>query len=313
MPINDHLIVDWCTVRSSRRCCRNLILVSLGLLIAVLVSFQEVNGQVTEPVSYLKKLPGVIIADLSALPTDATLPEGRPAFLLGLTAAIVGPLFVDKEVRNSIQPATEVTRKYLIRPFRLNRMDLAIGLHAGAFGLLGMGWITGKEGLTRWGGAFTETIILLDVIVFPVKVITGRSRPGNGSALDFSMPGSIYDAFPSGHTAYSFGLASLLSRSPAPAWSKTLFWAGASGVALQRIFSDQHWTSDVVVGALLGLWAGHRVARRYWGVSPGSSGNPGKSTSVGSGQMDSSSLIIFPSFRRNCVSLKASFIFKSNH
>ena len=156
MPINDHLIVDWCTVRSSRRCCRNLILVSLGLLIAVLVSFQEVNGQVTEPVSYLKKLPGIIIADLSALPTDATLPEGRSAFLLGLTTAIVGPLFVDEEVRSSIQPATEVTRKYLIRPFMLNRMDLAIGLHAGAFGLLGMGWITGKEGLTRWGGAFTD-------------------------------------------------------------------------------------------------------------------------------------------------------------
>lgn len=273
----------------------------------VLVSFREVNGQVTEPVSYLTKLPGVIITDLSALPTDATLPEGRPALLLGLTAVIAGPLLVDEEVRSSIQPATKFARTYLIRPFMLNRMDLAIGLHSGAFGLLGMGWILGKEGLARWGAAITETIILLDVIVLPVKVITGRSRPRNGSALDFSPPGSIYDAFPSGHTAYSIGLASLLSRSPAPAWSKTLFWAGASGVALQRIFSDQHWTSDVVVGALLGLWAGHRVAKRYWGVSSGSSGNAGISTSVGSGQTSSCSLIIFPSFRRNCVSLEASF------
>ena len=307
--MNDRAAVDHMGRHPYAKLCRCLILVWAGLMLLAFAPFQSAAGQETEPISYLKKLPGTIVGDLSALPTDAIAPRGRPGLLLGLAAVIAGPLGVDEEIRDLIQPPSEGVRQYLIRPFMLDRTDLAVGLHAGAFGLLGAGWVSGSKELTKWGAAVTETVLLLDVLVLPMKVITGRSRPRDGSANDFSPPGSVWDAFPSGHTAYSIGLASLLSHSPAPVWTKALLWAGSSGVALQRIFSDEHWISDVVVGALLGMWAGRRVAARYWDPTAGETRRKIGADAGESRQTKSCSLMVIPYPRRHSFSIVALYSF----
>lgn len=212
----------------------------------------------------MRNLPGNLLGDLASLPAHVTNRERRPVLLLGLTAVAAGPLYLDETLRDLVQPPSENVRDILIRPFTLDRTDLTIGLHSGAIGVLGTAWIVGSEDMARWGAALFETVLLVDMIVLPLKVITGRKRPHSGEADDFSLPGSVYDAFPSGHTAWSTAIASMVSRSSAPSWSKALLWIGSAGIALQRILSDEHWTSDVLIGALLGTWAGCRVAARYW-------------------------------------------------
>jgi CheY-like chemotaxis protein len=37
----------------------------------------------------------------------------------------------------------------------------------------------------------------------------------------------------------------------------------ASGVAAQRIYSDKHWTSDVIAGAFIGTMVGRDLTNRY--------------------------------------------------
>jgi membrane-associated phospholipid phosphatase len=73
-----------------------------------------------------------------------------------------------------------------------------------------------------------------------------------------------YDGFPSGHAMIAFAVASaLLGCVPAPRCAALLV---AGGVALSRIVLNAHFLSDVMVGGLVGWWAGEAgvwLATRY--------------------------------------------------
>jgi membrane-associated phospholipid phosphatase len=63
-----------------------------------------------------------------------------------------------------------------------------------------------------------------------------------------------YDGFPSGHASTAFALvAGLLGR--VPGWRRRLVLA-AAGVGASRIILNAHFLSDVLVGGLIGWWAG---------------------------------------------------------
>lgn len=64
-------------------------------------------------------------------------------------------------------------------------------------------------------------------------------------------------SFPSGHTATAFSLAVALSWAFPRGRIIFYFLAGLAG--LQRIVSNSHWPSDVLVGAAIGLLAGTLV------------------------------------------------------
>lgn len=68
-------------------------------------------------------------------------------------------------------------------------------------------------------------------------------------------------SFPSGHTATAFSLAVALS------WAfprgRFIFFSLASLAGLQRIVSNSHWPSDVLVGAAIGLLAATCVKLAY--------------------------------------------------
>gem|GEM_PF-2643744 len=220
-----------------------------------------------EPGAWLRSRPRLLLNDLIDLPAEAVSRPGCPWLGIGLLATAAGPLFLDESVREAVRPdgaLSPTLRDWIVHPFMLERVQLAVGLHAGPAVLLGAGWLTGAEGLTRWGGALLETVLLVDLTVLPMKILTGRPRPRAGPADAFEPIGSVNDAFPSGHTAWAVGIARIVEGSEAPRWIKVLAWAGGLGIVLQRIGADEHWTSDVVVGGLFGLWAGGRVAARYW-------------------------------------------------
>lgn len=89
-------------------------------------------------------------------------------------------------------------------------------------------------------------------LIWPTKKLTNIDRP-NGKPY----------AFPSGHTAYAFTIATFMDkefRHKSP-WISVASYtiAGATGVA--RILNNAHWMSDVLAGAGVGILSVNVV---YW-------------------------------------------------
>ena len=94
-----------------------------------------------------------------------------------------------------------------------------------------------------------------------LKYAFERNRPleGDGTGHFFRpVSGSFYSA----HSTVAFSFATVIA-SEYPGWlSTTLAYGGATGISLARVTGQQHWPSDVFVGAVSGYLIGKDVYRR---------------------------------------------------
>ena len=91
---------------------------------------------------------------------------------------------------------------------------------------------------------------------FVVKSLVGRHRPDStGNSLRFSPLQGTHEwhSFPSGHVMGAMALATAISLKANRPWVAWTTYSLASVVGLQRIYKDEHWTSDVIAGTLLGI------------------------------------------------------------
>lgn len=97
------------------------------------------------------------------------------------------------------------------------------------------------------------------IIVNSTKYLVGRARPTDGKgAYDF-QPFSGHDSFMSGHTTEAFALASVITEHYPQPWVKVSAYALAGTVGYARLNNNRHWTSDVLVGAVVGTYVGKTV------------------------------------------------------
>ena len=123
----------------------------------------------------------------------------------------------------------------------------------------GSGWIQGGAAVATWligqtggnakvrsvGEDLVQAQIVAALMTHGLKLAVDRTRPDNGRY-----------SFPSGHASASFANASVLQRRFG--WKVGLPAYGlASYVAASRLQENQHYASDVIFGAALGLVAGH--------------------------------------------------------
>ena len=98
----------------------------------------------------------------------------------------------------------------------------------------------------------TQAQLVTDILVHAGKFSTRRRRPD----------GSDRRSLPSGHTANFFSAATVLqanfgARAGVPAY------ALATVVAVTRLDGDQHFVSDVLIGAAVGIAVGHAVTHQF--------------------------------------------------
>jgi PAP2 superfamily len=122
-------------------------------------------------------------------------------------------------------------------------------------GLALAGWIAHQPTLTRTAVQTAGAILLASVVVQPVKYVVGRARPYQDE--DFS--GDDFDSFsgwvsfPSGHTAAAFALATSLGDASHNIFAQVGLYTLATGTAYGRIATSDHWLSDVLAGAGIGI------------------------------------------------------------
>ncbi|MDX5420847.1 MAG: phosphatase PAP2 family protein [Hymenobacteraceae bacterium] len=121
-------------------------------------------------------------------------------------------------------------------------------------GLYGFNLISplNRHKLGRQTVLFFSAVGITSAIVGPTKLITDIERP-NGEPY----------AFPSGHTAYAFTIATFMDkefRHTAP-WVSVVSYSIAGGTGVLRVLNNEHWMSDVLAGAGVGILSVNVV---YW-------------------------------------------------
>ena len=140
-------------------------------------------------------------------------------------------------------------------------------LHLGATALLyGVAVAADAPRYQRLGEKLGEALILSDSTTFVLKEAVGRGRPNTGDGNSRYRPFQFktdYDSLSSMHTASSFAIAHVLASETESLPVKVLYYAAAGFVAFSRLYQQQHWASDLVLGAAIGELAGDSVTRYY--------------------------------------------------
>lgn len=129
----------------------------------------------------------------------------------------------------------------------------------------------------------TQAMITSGVWVNMIKILTGRERPIADYAFSKSKGGtwygpfavwdqdlairkpvSAFDAFPSGHTATAFSIATVFAiqyrdKKAIP----VICYSAATLVGISRLTEHEHWASDVFVGGIMGYLCGRQVVNHY--------------------------------------------------
>ena len=156
------------------------------------------------------------------------------------------------------------------------------GVFAGSAAMYAAGWATRRPTVARLGLRTGEAIMVSGVITGGLKGLTGRARPyaspqrpGDWRSFSGTRDGAR-QSFPSGHTTAVFAFAAAMDRELRVSHPGTARWVGptlygaAALTGLARMHSDNHWASDVVMGAGIGIVSGIVVARfhadrpRHW-------------------------------------------------
>lgn len=135
---------------------------------------------------------------------------------------------------------------------------VAAALTLAALGDVGGEWLRGDEG--RAAEALTESFLLTEGLTEIIKRTDRRQRPEGGRS-----------SFPSGHTSYSFCMATWLARSIADAGDEWYYNLGylayvpAAYVGINRVEGLRHYPSDVTFGAFLGVALTNLVYNAHYG------------------------------------------------
>ena len=141
-------------------------------------------------------------------------------------------------------------------------LDVAIGVG----GLYGVGFLVHDPWL-RETMMLAGTATLVSASISTVaKFVVGRARPYTGRGNHFFKPFSFSEdhlSFPSGHTIVAFSISSVLAERIGNPWATVGLYALATSTALGRIYTQNHWLSDVVPAALCSSVIGRTMVRWY--------------------------------------------------
>ena len=95
-----------------------------------------------------------------------------------------------------------------------------------------------------------------DALESLLKPTIGRVRPNEGreplTFHPFSASGN-YQSFPSAHVVHITSLSSAIAMEADRPWVTALAGAAMAYVGAQRVYRNQHWSSDVVASGMLGV------------------------------------------------------------
>ncbi len=119
------------------------------------------------------------------------------------------------------------------------------------------------------GLAFLSAAVSRLVFCEIFKLLVSRPRPFEVHQVVQLLSYESGQSFPSGHAAFFFGIAALAylyCKKYSPEYSQWLGWiffVGAFLMGLARIFVGIHYPTDILAGALIGIFTGWLVIKIF--------------------------------------------------
>ncbi|WP_068839992.1 phosphatase PAP2 family protein [Pontibacter akesuensis] len=109
-----------------------------------------------------------------------------------------------------------------------------------------------RHDMVRQTGLLLASGALTSALVWPTKKFTNIDRPNGDN-----------HAFPSGHTAYAFTIATIVDKEfrHKSRWVSVGSYTIASATGIFRVLNNEHWMADVLAGAGVGILSVNTV---YW-------------------------------------------------
>ncbi len=231
-----------------------------------------VAGRAENPSTFLKN---TLDDGLSLYSSPFRLQKEDAPVALAVAGILGGSVALDRITRRNLLPYQDTGSASTLRTYG-DVAQFSGPILGGAFAV--SAWMTHDdyEMSASWG--LFESFLWANAVSETFKISLGRRRP-NATDDPFELrPGSTSGSFPSGHTISAFAAAATLSEYY-PSWKVIIpSYSAAAAVGFSRIYSNQHWASDVVGGALMGYGVSHTLWKRHhqrnetsWtiGVQPG--------------------------------------------
>ena len=107
--------------------------------------------------------------------------------------------------------------------------------------------------------AFLAAILARLVIVNLIRWLLPRARPFVENNVNLLLDAAKENSFPSGHAAFYFAISTIIYF-----YDKkfgVLFFLVSFLISISRIFTGIHWSSDILAGALVGIFAGWLICK----------------------------------------------------
>ena len=186
---------------------------------------------------------------------------GGTLLLTGGSALMDGGVeeFMDRNRSNTADNLEKFTVKYA-------EGVTIVGVSAGLYAI---GLIFSDRWIRETGLLTGTAVAVCGAISTVSKIIVGRARPyaglGNHEFRPFTVEDSFH-SFPSGHTVAAFALSTVLASRIDNPWASVGLYTLAAASSVSRIYSRNHWFSDVVFSAILSTSASRSLLRWYDGV-----------------------------------------------
>lgn len=178
-------------------------------------------------------------------------------YKVGIIGVSTGVMFLlDNPIRNNLKLENNTDATHL-------KIGNYLGVYKYHFGLAGAlylsQFVTNNKKIASTGKILLESLMVSGLASITIKYVFGRSRPNkeNGNT-DFNWfeTNNVFNSLPSGHVISIFTTSTVLSKSIGNTYASIALYGLAGLTAYQRIASDNHWFSDVFLGASIGILVG---------------------------------------------------------
>ncbi|HEV8198788.1 MAG TPA: phosphatase PAP2 family protein [Candidatus Polarisedimenticolia bacterium] len=247
---------------------------------AALDPSESVDGSPADKPYWRRNLFKRIFSDQKFLFTDWIGQEvHRPGVVMPFAGGVI--LAASSQGSDWDNPDLELER-HVFSSVDAEHSKVAIGFtelgNAGPAALfLGASYLIGRFGghepLAEASSLSAEALLDTGLWTTLIKRVTARTRPsagGEGTFFQYQPPaGQSNASFPSGHASGAFALATVFSGiyGQEHRWVSWVSYGAAGMVGLSRIGLGRHFTSDVVIGSLIGNSFGRMVLARRDGAA----------------------------------------------